>query len=288
MQTSSERAAASRVDRSLSDPIIVLPCADPLAARIALDLGAEAGWVGSLELSSLCGVPDRYVLHSGDVVSAVLRIQKATKCRLPLLVDIDAGYGGPASLADAAMGLSIVGATMLVMENKRSEIDKCNTMALAGDDPSALLEAGEFSERITVAREAAASVGKAKVCARFEDLAVGRSEGDLMRSVDRVMAVRPDALFLSCKDATPESLLSVLRQCRQAYPETILLTTCGRYDEPPEADVLFDAGLNVLILSHQSVRCRAGSLEDVFRDLLAGRWREVESRLPSVDDVLSM
>src|SRR3954466_5501294 len=66
---------------------------DPISARIAEDLGFEAGmFAGSIASFTVLGAPDIVVLTLTEFVEQIRRMTRAT-ARLPLLVDADHGYG---------------------------------------------------------------------------------------------------------------------------------------------------------------------------------------------------
>src|ERR1700760_29022 len=65
---------------------------DPISARIAEDLGFEAGmFAGPVAPLTVLGAPDIVVLPLPEFGSQAYRINRAGK--LPLLVDADHGYG---------------------------------------------------------------------------------------------------------------------------------------------------------------------------------------------------
>ena len=65
---------------------------DALSARIAEDLGFEAGMLGgSVASLAVLGAPDVMVLTLSELAGLVLRINRAGN--LPLMVDADHGFG---------------------------------------------------------------------------------------------------------------------------------------------------------------------------------------------------
>ena len=68
------------------------PVSDPISARIAEDLGYEAGFLaGTVAQTTVLGAPDVAVLTSSELAQQVRRICRATN--LSLFVDTDSGYG---------------------------------------------------------------------------------------------------------------------------------------------------------------------------------------------------
>lgn len=278
----------SRIARCIEEPLVVLPCGDALGAVVALEMGAEAAWLGSLELSTLIGVPDRYVLGSAQVLATILNIQKATRCRLPLIVDVDAGYGGICAVKDLFCGLNLLRVDMAVIENKKMGIDKHNSMSRISDRLEDLISPQEFRARVLAAKETQRGVGLTRVCARFEDIVVGRSVNEAMASIEAIMDAEPDAIFISCKDRNPVRLFELTRLCRLNFPHLPLVTTTGRYESTPSREAFFDAGLSILILSHQGVRSRLKSLRTNFSMLLKGEYAIAECDMPSIDELLEL
>lgn len=269
----------------LSEPFVALPCSEPLGALLLLQRGCRALWLGSLECSTMRGLPDQYVLNATDMSNAIFDIQRATRCKVPLLVDVDAGYGGLASVEDTFVRLGLLRTAAGVMENKHPGIDKRNSLALSGNTPSDLLPADAFRERIGVAVRAARSIGDTWVCPRFEDLAVGRSVSETMHAIDTVMAVAPDAVFVSCRDEEPDRFFALLSDLRKAYPRLPLLTTTGRYRSPQPDHAFFDAGVSILIYSHHAARGKVRALGDIYDALLDPARNERELLCP-LDEVI--
>src|SRR5436190_24238631 len=70
---------------------------DPISARIAEDLGFEAGmFAGSVASLTVLGAPDLVVLTLSEFAAQALRINRAGN--LPLMVDADHGYGNALSV----------------------------------------------------------------------------------------------------------------------------------------------------------------------------------------------
>jgi 2-methylisocitrate lyase-like PEP mutase family enzyme len=278
---------SKQIEDCLVRPLVALPCSDPLGATIVLKLGGDALWLGSLECSTMRGVPDQYVLNATDMSLSILDIQRVTRNRIPLLVDVDAGYGGMAAVEDTFIRLSLLRAAMAVMENKRPGIDKLNSLAPSGNSLTDILPPKEYSHRIAAAREAARSVGDTWVCARFEDLAVGRSIAETLDSIEIVMSAGPDAIFVSCKDNEPNRLFKVLKACRNSYPHIPIITTTGRYEASLPNRLFFEVGVNILVYSHHAARGKIRALENIYTALLESGDQDRDI-FCSVDEIIDM
>ena len=91
---------------------------DPLSARIAEDLGFEAGlFGGSVASMAVLGAPDLMGLTLSEFTQQVYRICRAGD--LSLLVDADDGYGNAINVMRTVEELEAAGAAALTLEDTR-------------------------------------------------------------------------------------------------------------------------------------------------------------------------
>jgi oxaloacetate decarboxylase len=89
---------------------------DPISARIAEDLGYEAGMLaGSVASLTVLGAPDIVVLTLTEFAEQACRISRAGN--LPLLVDADHGYGNALSVKRTVEELESAGVAGLTIED---------------------------------------------------------------------------------------------------------------------------------------------------------------------------
>jgi carboxyvinyl-carboxyphosphonate phosphorylmutase len=89
---------------------------DPISARIAEDLGFEAGmFAGSIASFTVLGAPDIVTLTLTEFAQQVYRINRAGK--LPLLVDADHGYGNALNVKRTVEELETAGVAGLTIED---------------------------------------------------------------------------------------------------------------------------------------------------------------------------
>lgn len=89
---------------------------DALSARIAEDLGFEAGMLGgSVASLAVLGAPDVMVLTLSELAGLVLRINRAGN--LPLMVDADHGFGNALNVRRTVEELETAGAAGLSIED---------------------------------------------------------------------------------------------------------------------------------------------------------------------------
>jgi carboxyvinyl-carboxyphosphonate phosphorylmutase len=89
---------------------------DPISARIAEDLGFEAGmFAGSVASLAVLGAPDIVVLTLTEFAEQAYRINRAGK--LPLLVDADHGYGNALNVKRTIEELETAGCAGITIED---------------------------------------------------------------------------------------------------------------------------------------------------------------------------
>src|ERR1700749_3698341 len=89
---------------------------DPISARIAEDLGFEAGmFAGSVASLAVLGAPDIVVLTLTEFADQAYRINRAGK--LPLLVDADHGYGNALNVMRTVQELETAGVAAMCIED---------------------------------------------------------------------------------------------------------------------------------------------------------------------------
>jgi carboxyvinyl-carboxyphosphonate phosphorylmutase len=89
---------------------------DPISARIAEDLGFEAGmFAGSVASMTVLGAPDLIVLTLTELAAQAYRIGRASG--LPILVDADHGYGNALNVKRTVEELESAGVAALSIED---------------------------------------------------------------------------------------------------------------------------------------------------------------------------
>lgn len=89
---------------------------DPVSARIAEELGFEAGmFAGSVASMTVLGAPDLIVLTLSEFAEQAYRINRAGN--LPLLVDADHGYGNALNVRRTVEELETAGVAALTIED---------------------------------------------------------------------------------------------------------------------------------------------------------------------------
>jgi 2-methylisocitrate lyase-like PEP mutase family enzyme len=156
-----ERATALLELHQPGNPVILPTVWDAWSARLATGAGFVALTVGSHPLADSIGKPDGEGMSFADVLTRVAQITAAVD--IPVSVDIESGYGLPAS--ELIEGLLSVGAVGLNIEDT------------VHSEGNRLRSAGEHAELVGALRTAADTAGVHVVINARTDVFL-RGEGD--------------------------------------------------------------------------------------------------------------
>jgi methylisocitrate lyase len=181
-----------------NNPLQVVGAINAYCAMLAEDSGHKAIYLsGGGVANASYGIPDLGITSLNDVIHDVERICNATD--LPLLVDIDTGWGGAFNIARTIKSMERAGAAAVHIEDQVSQ-KRC------GHRPNkAIVSQSEMADRVKAAVDARTD-GDFVIMARTDALAVEGIDSAIERAVACVEA-GADAIF-------PEAMLE-LGQYRQ-------------------------------------------------------------------------
>ncbi|MDP4032331.1 MAG: isocitrate lyase/phosphoenolpyruvate mutase family protein, partial [Pseudorhodobacter sp.] len=117
MMPSSRAAVRLRARLAEDRPLLLPGCADALTARIAVDVGFEALYATGAGISNaLLGLPDLGLATMSEVAEQVGRICDAVE--VPVVADMDTGYGNPVNARRAVRALEAAGAAGIQVEDQ--------------------------------------------------------------------------------------------------------------------------------------------------------------------------
>lgn len=160
---------------------------DPISARIAHDLGFEAGmFAGSVASMTVLGAPDLIVLTLSEFADQARRIGRAAD--LPLMCDADHGYGNALSVMRTVEELEAAGVAGLSIE------DTLLPQAFGGGEKQQLLTIEEGVGKMKAAL-AARTDPRLVIAGRTSAPAISGIE-DTIRRAKAYAATGVDAIFL--------------------------------------------------------------------------------------------
>jgi phosphoenolpyruvate phosphomutase len=159
-----------RAAMAASGLVQVMSAHSPLSARLAQEAGFDGVWASGFELSALYGLPDVSLITMTQHLDMVRAMAEQTV--LPIVADIDTGFGNAVNVVHAVRQYERAGAAAVVIEDKTFP----KVTSLAADGRQELLRVAEFQGKIAAACATRADPGLL-VIARTEALIAGLGEG---------------------------------------------------------------------------------------------------------------
>jgi carboxyvinyl-carboxyphosphonate phosphorylmutase len=237
---------------------------DPVSARIAEDLGFEAGmFAGSIAALAVLGSPDLVVLTLTEFAEQIHRMSRATT-RLPLLVDADHGYGNALSVMRTVAELEVAGVAALTIEDTALPRPY-------GDGRLQLLPREEGLGKVRAAL-AARTDPELVIVGRTSALQAGGLDEALARARAYAEA-GADALFF-----TGVTALEPVRALHAATGKPILL---GGAEGDFSREDLAGAGVRVALQGHQPFMAAVRAVQETLAALRGGTSPKALTNQPS-------
>lgn len=249
-------SAGAKFRKALAEnhPLQVVGAINAYCAMLAEDSGHKALYLSGAGVANASyGLPDLGITSLNDVIHDVERICGASE--LPLLVDIDTGWGGAFNIARSIKAMERAGAAAVHIEDQVSQ-KRC------GHRPNkAIVSQVEMVDRIKAAVDAK-SDSDFVIMARTDALAVEGMEFAVERAVACAEA-GADAIF-------PEAILE-LDQYRQ-FAEAVrvpVLANITEFGATPlfNCEELAENGVSIVLYPLSAFRAMSKAALDVYQTI---------------------
>lgn len=253
------------------DALLLPGAANALTARIIEDLGYRAVYLTGAGLTNTeLGLPDLGLVTLNDVAEAATRIGDV--CNLPLVVDIDTGFGNAVNTYRAVRVMERAGAAALQIEDQVFP-KKC----------------GHFSGKAVVPIDE--MLGKIRACAdarQDENLQIiartdARAVEGMAAALDRAAAMAEagaDILFVEA----PESVEEIRRIGSLPQPQVVNIVMGGRTPMMPLPE-LREAGFSLVLYANAALQASVLAIREVLERLRDdGSLHGAEDRLASFEE----
>ena len=235
-------------------PLQIVGTINAYCAMLAADAGHDAIYLsGGGVANASYGMPDLGITSLNDVITDVERICNATD--LPLLVDIDTGWGGAFNISRTIKAMEKAGAAAVHIEDQVAQ-KRC------GHRPNkAIVTQQEMVDRIKAASDAKFD-DDFVIMARTDALSIEGMEATLERAIACAEA-GADAIF-------PEAILE-LEQYRQ-FAEALdvpILANITEFGKTPllNAKDLGEAGVAMVLYPLSAFRAMSKAALEVYRTI---------------------
>lgn len=264
-QKSQKELAEEFINYITAGPILkIMGTHDGMAALMAKKVGFKALYLSGGAYTASRGLPDLGVLHSQEVAERAREIIRASN--LPLLADIDTGFGGILNVARTAKEMVEAGVAAVQIEDQDLP-KKCGHL-----NGKKLVTADEMVQKIKIIKEVAPSL---VVVARTDALAVEGREAAVQR-LKKYVEAGADAIF-------PEALITEedFRAFSKEF-EVPLLANMTEFGKTPyfTAEEFESFGYSMVIYPVTSLRAAAKAYEIVFSEVFEkGTQRDVLDKM---------
>lgn len=233
---------------------------DGMAGLIAKQTGFKALYLSGAAYTASRGLPDLGILHSQEVAERARDIIRVTN--LPLLVDIDTGFGGILNVARTAKEMIEANVAAIQIEDQDLP-KKCGHL-----NGKKLVTTEEMVQKIKTIKEVAPSL---VIIARTDALSVEGLESAIQR-LHQYVEAGADAIFPEAL-TTEEEFRKVSKEFN--LPLLANMTEFGR-TEYFTADQFESFGYSMIIYPVTSLRAAAKAYETVFKEIAEkGTQKEV-------------
>jgi len=197
-------AAALRQRLAEPDVLITPGCFDALTARLLEAAGHEAIFCGGFSVAaSRLGLPDVGLLSYGEMVDQVRSTASATS--LPVIADMDTGYGNSINAQRSLLGFHQAGAACVMIEDQRWP-KRCGHTS-----GKQVVDRTEAVSRVRACVEIRDRNGLDLLIMARTDAAACEGFDEALRRVDDFAAAGADLTFLEA----PESKSEMARYCTE-------------------------------------------------------------------------
>ncbi len=260
-------------------PVQAMAAHAPLAAQLAEEAGFDALWASGFELSALMGLPDVSLITMTDHLNMMRAI--AERSSLPIVADIDTGFGNAVNVAHAVAAYERAGASAVVIEDKT--FPKVTSLIAGGRQD--LLPIAEFQGKIEAAC-ATRQVADFLVIARVEALIAGLGQDEALTRAHAYVDAGADAILIHSKQKTPDEIDAFVAAWDGAVPLVLVPTA---YPEMTVARMAATGKIGLAIWGNHAIRAAVTAMQQTFAEIRAdGGIHGVDDKIVPVDEIFRL
>lgn len=251
----------------------------PLSARLAAEAGFDGIWASGFELSALHGQPDVSLISMTQHLETMRAMAEAMD--LPIVADIDTGFGNAINVIHAIQQYERAGAAAAVIEDK--SFPKVTSLIAGGRQD--LLRIEEFQGKI----EAACATRRDPnflVIARCEALIAGLGEAEALARSAAYEEAGADMILIHSKQKTPDEVESYVRAWTGKAPIVVVPTA---YPDFTVERMKALGKIAIAIWGNHAIRAAVTAMQAVFRQILdEGGIQGADKAIVPVDEIFRL
>ena len=244
-------------------------------ARLAQQVGFDAVWSSSFEISASYCVPDASILSLSDYLHVAQSISASVT--IPVIADCDTGYGNAANVTYAVKKFEAAGVAAISIEDQ--VFPKCNSLIPGAQK---LISISDFTEKILAAKEAQTDPNFV-VIARVEALIAGAGQREAQRRARAYAEAGADAILIHWNQPSAEPITRFLQDWDHSVPAIVIPTTYYKIS----LQELSDLDVRMVIYANHGLRSSLRAMEDTFKAILAdGTTSNIEGAIWPIPRIL--
>ena len=238
----------------------------PLIAMMAEKKGFKSLYFSGAAFSAMKGIPDIGIFTFQELFDAVIEITKMSN--LPLIVDVDTGFGEVINVTRTVSDLESIGVAAIQIEDQLFP-KRCGHL-----EGKEIIEANEFAKKIYAAK----SVSK-------DMLVIARTDAKAVEGIDS--AIERAKLY---KDAGADIIFPEALETEEEFKffaESVngeMLANMTEFGKTPyyPAEKFADMGYKIIIYPVSSLRTALNAISDLFDEIM-----ETGTQVKFVEDMLT-
>jgi methylisocitrate lyase len=248
---------AMRLRELMADDLVFAPGVwDGLTALLAQQAGFPALCASGFAISAALGLPDAELYTMSENLDAVRRIIEASD--LPVIADIDTGYGNAVNAARTARRFADAGVAAVFMEDQEAP-KRC---PICVGEPVPVISVEEAAGKIRAVRDAVGD--RLVVIARTDTSgaeALARAEAYVAAGAEMIMPVTKTF-------SSAEEWADCHKRAGVPLMATLTASTWVERDFTPE--ILREVGVRLALLPTQILLSATGAMRETLRRLTSG------------------
>ena len=228
---------------------------DGISALLAEKWKFDFTWVSSFCCSAVAGLPDVGIIGPEDILNVVRCVRRLVD--LPIVVDLDSGYGDAVKVFHVIEAMARAGASALCLEDNPTS-KRCS---LYDGYKRPLVSIAEHVARLRAAQAGVVAAGSAcRIIARTEALVAGLGLKEALKRAHAYAEGGADAVFIQSLDATGSEVLAFGREWKLCAPLFIAPTRLPQVTKKAFAG----AGVSHTIFANQGLRAAHAAIDRTF------------------------
>lgn len=257
----------------------VMASHSPMSALLAHEAGFDGVWASGFELSALYGLPDSSLISMTQHLDMMRQI--ASRVRVPIVADVDTGYGNAVNVYHTVEEYERAGADAIVIEDKTFP----KTTSLLDGGRQDLLRIEEFAGKIEAACTARTSPDLL-IIARTEALIAGLGMAEALTRAEAYEAAGADLILIHSKQDTPDEIETFVREWQGGAGLVVVPTA---YPQMTVARIRALGKIRMVIYGNHAMRAAVTAMQDVFARIQAeGGIEKVNDDIVSVTEIFRL